>query len=84
MRSKVWENIHLDINVVTRARGTAESAQIERRGDRHLHHRLPANGANLDLDVDNAERFSADIDLDEAWIDRLVELTESRNQTHGA
>ena len=37
---------------------------------------LPANGADLDLDVHNPQRFSADVDLHKTWIDGLVELTE--------
>ena len=38
---------------------------------------LPANGADLDLDVDNAEGLGADVNLHETGIHRLVELAEA-------
>lgn len=38
---------------------------------------LPANGDYLDFDVDNTERLGADVDLDQARVDRLVELAEA-------
>jgi hypothetical protein len=39
--------------------------------------RLPTDGDNLDFNVYDAKRLGADIDLDQAWIDCLVELTEA-------
>jgi hypothetical protein len=41
------------------------------------HDSLSANGADLDLDVDDTQGLCADVDLDQTGIDRLVELTES-------
>jgi hypothetical protein len=45
---------------------------------------LPANGDYLDFDVYDAERLGADVDLDQAWVNGLVELTEARDESHGA
>ena len=45
---------------------------------------LTAYGADLDFDVDDAERLCADVDLDEAGVDRLVELSEARDESDGA
>ena len=44
---------------------------------------LSSNWADLDFDVDNTEGLCADVDLDETRVDRLVELSEARNQTNG-
>lgn len=44
---------------------------------------LPSNRADLDLDVDDTKRLRADVDLDETWVDRFVELAEPRDQTDG-
>jgi hypothetical protein len=38
---------------------------------------LPANGDYLDFDVHNMERLSADVDLDQAQVNHLVELAEA-------
>ena len=38
---------------------------------------LAANGADLNLDVDNTERLGADVDLHKSRVDRLVELAEA-------
>ncbi len=38
---------------------------------------LPANGDYLDFDVHNTERLGADVDLDQARVDRLVELAKA-------
>ncbi len=53
------------------------------RGDVHLDVNvvagddlLPADGANLDLHVDDAQRLGADVHLDETRIHGLVELAE--------
>jgi len=32
--------------------------------------------SDLNLDIHNAKRFGADVNLDQSWIDRLVELSE--------
>ena len=45
---------------------------------------LPANGADLDLDVDDAEGLGANVDLHETGVDRLVELSEARDESDGA
>ena len=37
---------------------------------------LSANGANLDLHVDNVEGLGADVDLDKTEVHGLVELTK--------
>ena len=39
--------------------------------------RLTPYGADLDFDVDDAERLCANVDLHEAGVDRLVELAEA-------
>ena len=39
--------------------------------------RLPTNGDDLNLHVYNAKRLGADIDLNQAWIHSLVELTKA-------
>ena len=41
---------------------------------------LAANGADLDLDVDDFERLGADVDLHEARVDGLVELAEAGDE----
>jgi len=38
---------------------------------------LPANGDYLDFNVHNTERLRADVDLNQARVDRLVELAEA-------
>ena len=38
---------------------------------------LPSNVSDLDLDVHDAKRLGADVDLDQSRIDGLVELSES-------
>ena len=38
----------------------------------------------MNLDVDNAETLSADVDFDETGVDCLVELSEARDQAHGS
>lgn len=38
---------------------------------------LPTDGNDLDFDVHDAKRFGADVDLDQARIDRLVELAKA-------
>lgn len=43
---------------------------------------LPANGADLNFDVDNPQVFCADIDLYETRVDRLVEVAEPCDQTN--
>ena len=45
-------------------------------------HLLTTDGANLDFDIDDAERLCADVDLYKSWIDGLVELAEPRNQAY--
>jgi len=64
------------------------NSMINRPGEifprRYSHHHLPSNRANLDLDIDNAERLGADVNLDQTWVDRLVELPKSRNKTDRA
>lgn len=42
---------------------------------------LSADGADLDLDVDDAQGLGANIDLDESWVDGLIELSEARDET---
>ena len=37
----------------------------------------------MNLDVDNAETFSADVDFDETGVDCLVELSEAGYETDG-
>lgn len=37
---------------------------------------LPTNGADLDLHVDDTEGLRADVDLNQTWVDGLVELAE--------
>ncbi len=44
---------------------------------------LPANGADLDLHVDDAERLCANVDLHETRVDGLVEFSEALDQTDG-
>jgi hypothetical protein len=46
-------------------------------------HSLSANRNNLYLDVHDTKRFGADVDLDQTWIDSLVELAEARDESHG-
>lgn len=50
--------------------------------ERYGHDHLTSDRADLDLDVDNAQRFRANVDLDEAGVHRLVELAEPRDQAH--
>ena len=45
--------------------------------------RLAANGADLNLDVDDAEGLGADVDLDKTGVDGPVELAEARHETDG-
>jgi hypothetical protein len=45
---------------------------------------LPANGDYLDFDVYDPKCLGADVDLDQAWIDGLVELAEAGDESHGA
>jgi len=45
---------------------------------------LSSDWANLNLDVDDAQRFSADIDLNQTGVDRLVELSKARHKTDRA
>lgn len=52
-------------------------------GEEDVHDALPANGADLDFDVDDLQRLCADIDLHETRVDRLVELSESRDEADG-
>lgn len=46
--------------------------------------RLSSNRAYLNLDVHNTERLGADVDLDQAGVDGLVELTEASDEADGA
>lgn len=41
---------------------------------------LSADGADLDLDINNTQRLGADVDLDESWVDRLVKLSKARDE----
>ena len=43
---------------------------------------LSADCADLDLDVDDAQGLGTDVDLDQAWVDRLVELSEPGYQAN--
>ena len=76
----IKRSLHVDIDIISR------TVQLVRQTVRGVigdsHNGLSANRTDLDLDIDNAEGFSADVDLDKAWIDRLVELAETRDQTH--
>ena len=45
--------------------------------------RLSSNRAYLNLDVHNTERLGADVDLDQAGVDGLVELSETGNEADG-
>ena len=45
--------------------------------------RLSANRNDLYFDVHDTQRFAADVDLDQAWIDGLIELAEARDESHG-
>ena len=47
-------------------------------------HSLPTDGNDLYLDVYDTQRLGAHVDLDQAWIDRLVELPEARDESHGS
>ena len=41
------------------------------------HNHLAANGTDLNFDIHDAERLCANVDLDETWVHRFVELSES-------
>lgn len=43
---------------------------------------LPSNSAYLNFDVDNAEPFCTNVDLNKARIYRLVELSETSDKTN--
>lgn len=43
---------------------------------------LPANGANLNFDIDNTQVFRADINLYETRVDRLVKVAKPCDQTN--
>ena len=45
--------------------------------------RLSANRNDLYFDVHDTQRFAANVDLDQAWIDSLIELAEARDESHG-
>lgn len=60
------------------------SDQEVKRGSKDIHDRLPSNGTNLDFDIHDFERFSADVNLNQTGIHRFVELTEARDQADGA
>ena len=73
-------SVHFHIDVVAgAARGEAWGREQFVRARLHinLHHHLPSNRADLNLNVDNTERFGADIDLNQAGINRFVELSEA-------
>ena len=43
--------------------------------------RLSRDGCDLDLDIDDSNLFRVGVDLDQSGVDRLVELTESADQS---
>lgn len=43
--------------------------------------RLSRDGSNLDLDIDDSNLFRVGVDLDQSRVDRLVELTESADES---
>jgi hypothetical protein len=45
---------------------------------------LSSNRADLDFDVDDAERLGTDINLNETRVDGLVELSETGDQANGS
>ena len=50
----------------------------------NVHNHLPSDGTYLDLDINDPQRFSADIDLDQARVDGFVELAEACDQADRA
>jgi len=45
---------------------------------------LATNCRDLNLDVYNLERLRADVYLNKAWVDGLVEMSKARNKTNRA
>ena len=49
----------------------------------NTHNCLTTNWADLNLDVDNSERFGADVYLYQTWVYWFVELAKSWDKTNG-
>lgn len=43
----------------------------------NIHDGLTTNWADLNLDVDDPERFGANVYLHQTWVNRFVELSKS-------
>ena len=70
------EDSHFDIDVITGAVGNRVNDRTGQKAVGYEHNHLAANGADLNFDIYDAERLCANVDLDETWVHRFVELSE--------
>ena len=75
-------NVHLDVDIVARTIEALALGSECKKKTEDEHDGLPPNWADLNLDVHNLNVLRADIELDEAWVHRLVELAEARDKTN--
>ena len=79
---EITGDVHFDVDIVARAIEALALGSECKEKTEDEHDGLPPNRADLNLDVHDLDVLRADIELDEAWVHRLVELAEARDKTN--